>query len=101
MVPDDVVHNAHISPVVTQQPALLGPLRAPAVPSRAARPISSIVATPATAHPLAEVEARPGANWLLCFAVTADPKRHETLGGGGQILERATSDENDRGVRGV
>ena len=101
MLVDDVVHNAHISPVVTQQSAFLRILGTSAVPSIAPRPISGVVATTATAHPLAEVEARPGANWLLCFAVTADPKRHETLGGGGQILERATSDENDRGVRGV
>ena len=79
MLVDDVVHNTHIRSMVTQQAALLRILGTSAIPSGAARPISSIVATAVTAKPLAEVEARLGANRLPCTALTADPKCHETL----------------------
>ena len=75
MLVDDVVHYAHIRSMVTQQSAFLRIPRTSVAP----RPISGIVATAVTAKPLAEVEARLGANRLPCTALTADPKCHETL----------------------
>ena len=65
--------------MVTQQSAFLRIPRTSTLPSVTPRPISGIVATAVTAKPLAEVDARLGADWFPCNTLTADPKCHETL----------------------